>query len=467
MLSNLTFPTRVVQLFKKLRAGLLLTAFTDGLRENDILSMQRFRLFRTTTLFSLIVFIVTTCQISATASHNYWMMGTVSFLFAAMFANYFLLAIHKNGKAAYTALLVLSFSVLHIISYKQGGVRNSGLFYLATLILAAFMFLGKRGGKSMAAAAIVHLIYFYFVNTYTDWVDYSMIGTETGLIDFDFLSTGTLCLLLLAGQADHIEKTNKAVTGDIEAKRDELAAKNEQLLHIQRDLKAKNDELLRKNKELEQFAYVASHDLQEPLRTVTDFVHLFQKKYHGHIDQKADQYLSFIEQGSTRMQVLINDLLEFSLIGTKRVSKQVDCNAVINDVLKNTASEINESGAVIETDNLPTITGYATELKSLFQNLLMNSIKFRQEEVKPKIKISVSAGDKEWRFSIEDNGIGIAPEYYDRIFIIFQRLHTRKEYPGSGIGLAHCKKIVELHRGEIWLESEEGRGTTFYFTIPK
>ena len=227
-----------------------------------------------------------------------------------------------------------------------------------------------------------------------------------------------------------------------------------------------NSELKIKNKELEQFAYVASHDLQEPLRTTAGFVKLLQKQYHGKLDDKADKYLTYISEASDRMRVLIKDLLDFSRIGKKGALEKVDCNIVIQEVLTDIMAAIQESGANINYTQLPEINGYFTEIKLLFQNLLINAIKFRRQDVKPQIKIVAKKTTDCWEFSISDNGIGIEQQYSDRIFDIFQRLHTRSEYAGSGIGLSHCKKIVELHRGKIWVQSIPGEGSTFYFALP-
>ncbi len=232
-----------------------------------------------------------------------------------------------------------------------------------------------------------------------------------------------------------------------------------------RDAEQANKELERKNRELEQFAYVASHDLQEPLRTTSSFVKLFQEQFQGQLDEKADKYLTYIVQSSDRMKVLITDLLEYSRIGSKKELKPVDCNIMLREVLADIGTAINESGAQIKTGPLPIISGYPTEIKQLFQNLIINAMKFRRPGTIPEIAISAEEKDNCWQFAFADNGIGIEEQHSERIFIIFQRLHTRNEYPGSGIGLSHCKKIVELHKGKIWLESTLGQGTTFYFTI--
>jgi signal transduction histidine kinase len=233
------------------------------------------------------------------------------------------------------------------------------------------------------------------------------------------------------------------------------------------DLEEANTNLLYSNRELEQFAYVASHDLQEPLRAVNSYAQLLGRKYQGNLDAKADKYLGYIMEGATRMQQLINDLLEFSRVGTRaKELKLTACEVVLSQVLENLKVAIAECQAVVTHDPLPTIMGDEIQLMQLFQNLIANAIKFRREEP-PRVHISVLQQKNDWVFSVRDNGIGMEPEYFERIFTIFQRLHTRTEYPGTGIGLAVCKKIVERHGGRIWIDSELGVGTTFHFTIPQ
>jgi ligand-binding sensor domain-containing protein/signal transduction histidine kinase len=233
-----------------------------------------------------------------------------------------------------------------------------------------------------------------------------------------------------------------------------------------RQLVLANNDLTIKNKELEQFAYVASHDLQEPLRTTTGFVSLLQQQYKGKLDERADKYLSFLSEASNRMRVLIADLLDFSRIGSNKEFERVNCNVILKNVKEDIMIAVNETGAAIESDTLPVINGHAFEIQILFQNLILNAIKFRKKNTAPQIIIGVSKINRYWQFAFKDNGIGIEAQYTQRIFDIFQRLHTRAEYEGSGIGLSHCKKIVELHYGKIWVESALGEGSTFYFTIP-
>jgi signal transduction histidine kinase len=231
-------------------------------------------------------------------------------------------------------------------------------------------------------------------------------------------------------------------------------------------LQARAHDLERSNSELEQFAYVASHDLQEPLRKVASFCQLLQRRYVGQLDERADQYIEFAVDGAKRMQVLIDDLLAFSRVGrVEREPALISCASVLSAARVNLTAEIRESGAVIEAADLPVVRAEFSLITSLFQNLLSNAIKFRGDKP-PQIAISVTRQDPFWLFTFADNGIGIEPEYADRIFVIFQRLHDRASYSGTGIGLAMCRKIVEYYGGRIWLETTASAGATFCFTLP-
>jgi PAS domain S-box-containing protein len=225
-------------------------------------------------------------------------------------------------------------------------------------------------------------------------------------------------------------------------------------------------ELKRSNEDLKQFASAASHDLQEPLRGIEGFMRILEKRYKGKLDEKADEYIDYVVDDVKRMQMLINDLLAYSRVSsTEKVFSTANCSVVLEQALNNLRSAIEESGAEVTYDLLPAVMGDEAQLSRLFQNLIGNAVKFRSREPL-KVHISARREDGDWLFSIRDTGIGIDPQQAERIFVIFQRLHTRQEYPGTGVGLAICKRIVERHGGRIWVESEPGKGTTFYFTIP-
>jgi PAS domain S-box-containing protein len=231
-------------------------------------------------------------------------------------------------------------------------------------------------------------------------------------------------------------------------------------------LREKTEELARSNEDLEQFAYVASHDLQEPLRMVTSYVQLLARRYQGRLDSDANEFIGFAADGAVRMRKLINDLLTYSRVGMRgNELEPTDSEAALAQSVNDLKVAIEESGALVTHDPLPTVMADRPQLGQLFQNLIGNAIKFRSNEP-PRVHISASRNGNGWTFSVRDNGIGIAPEYSERIFVIFQRLHSREEYAGTGVGLAICKKIVDRHGGRIWVNSEVGKGATFYFILP-
>ena len=269
--------------------------------------------------------------------------------------------------------------------------------------------------------------------------------------------------------------------GELARSFDEMAAALEQqvaeLRKAEGDLKELNEdlekrvidrtlELKRSNEDLEQFAYVASHDLQEPLRMITNYLQLLRQRYKDQLDTNAHDFIGFALDGSKRMNQLIHDLLAYSRVGTHGKELVVtECGQALADALANLTVAIEESQAEITHDPLPSVVGDEVQLTQLFQNLIGNAVKFRGD-VPPKIHVGVQRKGGDWEFTVRDNGIGIADQDFQRIFIVFQRLHSRDKYPGTGIGLSVCKKIVERHGGRIWVESKVGRGTTFHFTIP-
>lgn len=243
----------------------------------------------------------------------------------------------------------------------------------------------------------------------------------------------------------------------VDARENMIAQKSRSLL---------TEELARSNRDLEQFAYVASHDLQEPLRNISSSVQFLERRYKGQLDGAADKFIGYAVDGANRMQVLINDLLDHARVNSRGGSfEPVESETCLYQAMANLKATIAESGAVVTHGDLPTVTADATQLVQLLQNLLGNAVKFQNED-SPRIHVSAERKGHEWVFSVNDNGIGIAPEYHERIFLVFQRLHGRSEYLGTGIGLAICRKIVERHEGRIWVESESGKGSAFYFTIP-
>jgi light-regulated signal transduction histidine kinase (bacteriophytochrome) len=271
-----------------------------------------------------------------------------------------------------------------------------------------------------------------------------------------------------------LQEANEDLEMRIQLRTKELTETNHKLKEevaererAEEEVKRSVADLARSNDELQQFAYVASHDLREPLRAVGGVVQLLEQNYKTQMDGRGREYIAHIVDGVSRMQMLIDDLLEFSRVGTRGHPVQVvESSKVMETVLSNLSMAVKESGAEVTHSDLPPLSCDATQLTQLLQNLVGNAIKFHGE-ARPEVHVTAEAKDAEWVFCVRDNGIGIEPQYYERIFTIFQRLHTRRAYSGSGIGLAICKKIVSLHGGRIWVESAAGKGARFYFTYPK
>jgi len=276
------------------------------------------------------------------------------------------------------------------------------------------------------------------------------------ILGFSFLSLAGAIVGQEMRRRSRAEQEVRQLNADLEKRVAERTA----------ELDERAKELARSNSELQQFAYVASHDLQEPLRMVASFTQLLAKRYKDKLDDDAREFIDYAVDGATRMQTLISDLLTYARVGTQgKALAPTNCEELLDRVLQSIKFVIEETGAVISRDPLPVVMADPQQLGQLFQNLLTNAIKFRGKEP-PSIKISVEKTGRDWKISVRDNGIGIAQEHADRIFVIFQRLHTKTEYPGTGIGLAICKKIIERHRGRIWFEPTPGGGSTFCFTIP-
>lgn len=271
--------------------------------------------------------------------------------------------------------------------------------------------------------------------------------------------------LIKAGVTDYVLK-DKLFT---------IVTKIDRALKESREYRAKKDqeerlknyarELERSNKELEEFAYIASHDLQEPLRMVGSFLQLLQQRYQDKLDKEANEFIYYAVDGAARMKRLISDLLNYSRTNREWVIERVDISDTVREAVKNLTASINESGATINFEDMPVLDTDPAQMLQLFQNLIGNAIKFRKEGRPPVIKIRASENKTQWLFSVEDNGIGIDPQYSEKIFVIFKTLHNKVRFEGTGIGLAVAKKIVEKHGGKIWFESVPGKGTTFYFTL--
>jgi light-regulated signal transduction histidine kinase (bacteriophytochrome) len=253
----------------------------------------------------------------------------------------------------------------------------------------------------------------------------------------------------------------------VETANEDLRRENAERAAAEAALRDKTQALGRSNADLEQFAYVASHDLQEPLRMVSSYMQLFEKRYKGALDAQADKYIGYAVDGAKRMQALIAGLLEYSRVGRQdEPPARVDTGVALEQALTNLRSALEESKGVVTHDAMPQVIGNAAQITRVFQNLVGNGVKFRRPDEPPRIHVGAQLERDHALFTVRDNGIGIDPQYSDRVFVIFQRLHTRAEYPGTGIGLSVCKKVIERHGGRIWFDSRPGAGSTFSFTLP-
>ncbi|MBA3706443.1 MAG: response regulator [Bacteroidetes bacterium] len=293
-----------------------------------------------------------------------------------------------------------------------------------------------------------------FLTANSNTTDSIFKGYKAGAVDY-----------MLKPLVPEILKAKVAIFADLYTKTHEVIIQRENLKKLNKELKQHSDELARINEELEKFAYVASHDLQEPLRTITSYIQLLQIKYKDKLDTEGNEFMGFVIDASSRMRNIITDLLEYSRINrNKEILQPVDCNIILEEALENLHTSINKNQAVIQCDKLPTIRANRIQMVQLFQNLISNAIKFKRD-ITPEIKISSQKTGEDYLFAVQDNGIGIEQKYANKIFQIFQRLHSMQDYPGTGIGLAICKKIVQQYGGKIWMESEMHKGSTFYFTI--
>ncbi len=568
-------------MFLRLKRWLQLDAFEESLPDNDLVSRQRFRLFKITTLFSLIVFAAFIYQTAIVLYGQYAILGTIILLFVSLFVNYFGIAVHRNQRFAYMALIVILFSLLHIVTYFQGGVRNSGMFYLAALLLTAYMLLGNREGKIFAMVSVMHIAYFYCVNQYTDWVSYALIGNEESLIDLDFLLTASISILVVMAQSNYIEKSKNAIIEDILSKKEELNLKNveleklslvasktnngviitdkrlliewvndgferltgytfdevvgqkpdkimigpesdletinsicdrlkkaescneellkyhkhgakiwiqenitpitnregeiEKFIFIESDIsdrklaEAKMAEYMRNleitNRELDKFAYIVSHDLKAPLRAIGNLTDWIEEDMGDSLPDDARKNFDIIKGRVLRMEALINGILDYSK-AAKNKEQQTSFDS--KQLARETFDLIGASeNAKLElTPTLPIMNTDRTKLQQVFLNLLNNAIKYNDKD-SPEVTISVEEQRDHWKFTIRDNGPGIDEQFHEKIFVIFQTLQARDEFESTGVGLAIVKKIIEEMGGQIWVESEKGKGASFIFTWPK
>lgn len=339
------------------------------------------------------------------------------------------------------------------------------LMFMLIAVIASTWYGGLGPGVAATFLGAVATMYLFLPPTYSFDVaareDLLQVGAFVGvaIVISWFIASRKQSIAALRASEARVKDLNEALEQRVMERTAELENAN-------RSLTLRTKELIKSSAELERFAYASSHDLQEPVRTIKGFLHLLEQRYKGRLDSGADEFIAYAVDGAHRMERLIHDLLAYFQVGPRQQRmEQVDCEAAWSQAVVHVKAAIEQSHAIVTHAPLPTITGDARHFVQLFHNLIDNALKFRSQHP-PVVHMAAERMDTDWLFAIQDNGIGIESQYAEQIFIAFQRLHTRADYPGTGMGLAICKKIVESHGGRIWVASRPGEGATFYFTVP-
>ncbi|MEY4903220.1 MAG: hypothetical protein RLZZ292_1035 [Bacteroidota bacterium] len=346
----------------------------------------------------------------------------------------------------------------------ESGLHSDNLLWMIFCPIFAMLLAGRRSGYFWIVALSLFTTFLYsyqITHPEADWQ--SRLHVSPTYYYISYLSL----FLIIFGVVVIFESGQSLIIQLLRDNKKQLELQQTEIVRRSQELEAIENKLRNTNLELENFAYAASHDLKEPLRMIGMYTQLIQRRIKGQLDENTTEYMYYVTDGVSRMQTLLDDLLNYSRLGKKGVVKSMDLNDTLFVVMNNLAATIKETQATIVVDHLPTVVGNSTEMIQLFQNLIANSIKFRQKESTPIIEITHTEKDETITFAFKDNGIGIKSDFHEKVFNIFERLHSHSDYEGTGIGLATCKKIVVNHGGQIWVNSEEGAGATFHFTIPK
>jgi signal transduction histidine kinase len=382
-----------------------------------------------------------------------------------LLVNYALVNHITQLRPAYFRLIVSSFLLLHIVSYDCGGIRTAGTFYFAVVILYAYMLLGPQSGRLFVVAAIAHVIYLYFISTYTGLTSFSMFKNDVELISQDFLVNGILVIFLTASQANYLQSGRNIMINRLESANAALEAKNVELEQKNKLLLTYANGLEKTNQDLEKFASVASHDLKAPLRAIGTLTDLIEEEQGSTFSVSTEKNFSTIRNRVNRMEVLINSLLDYSKI---RNAGSTIKPFMVDELLENlrSAAAIHGDFELTNIGEVKEMVADQKQLQNVLNHLVVNAI-VHHHGVKPCIEIVISENDKEYTFKVKDNGPGIDHQNHERIFGLFQTLKPRDDFESAGAGLAICKTIVETAGGSIWVLSKPGEGAEFHFTWPK
>ena len=430
----------------------------DSIPYEDLMLKQRFALFRIFTFTGFLASIAVATQILLAFEGSAFIGWLLFALAAVMMVNYFVVKDYTKLPVSYMITIMAAFLILHVQSYTTGGIRNSGTMYLAAVILSAFMLLSTRAAKGFTVLVILHFIYLFYITEYTGMTSYAMFQNDPSQINMDFFTTAILAFILIAAQSRYLHSGKNVIIERITEQKDQLEVSN-------RRLQEYTSHLEKTNRELDKFASIVSHDLKAPLRAIGNLTDWIEEDGGQTFTPEVRTNFNMIKQRIKRMEDLIQAILDYSK-ADKRVGDELKVDTKV--LVKEMAEFIGmpEHAKLHIDGNMPTIVTDKTRLSQVFTNLLGNGIKYNDKDI-PEITVSMEAHENGWTFSVKDNGPGIAPQFHEKIFVIFQTLNRRDDVESTGVGLAIVKKIIEDQGGKIWVESEPGKGANFRFFWPK
>ncbi len=432
--------------------------FYESIPYEDLMSRQRFTLFRILAYTSFIASVFTAIQTQAPFDTLQSLPVVLVILAIVIMANFFLVNDHQRLPVAYSINVFAGFLVVHIQGYNAGGVMNSGTMYLCANLMTAYMLLGTKAGKWFTVMAIMSVVILFYASEFTSWTSYDLFQNDIHLIRQDALTTFILALFLVAAQSNYLHSGKNVIIERITLQKDQLEISN-------RKLQEYTVHLERTNRELDKFASIVSHDLKAPLRAIGNLTGWIEEDAGDTLVPEARTHFNMIKQRVTRMEDLINAILDYSR-ADERTGE--DEHISTKDLVEDTLDFIGrpENVTLEVAPGLPEMVSDKTRLQQVFSNLLGNAIKYNDKE-NIHISVSVTEHEKEWEFSVKDNGPGIEPQYHEKVFVIFQTLNRRDDVESTGVGLAIVKKIIEDQGGKIWVESDGKLGSDFRFAWPK
>jgi len=449
----------------------LLNPVLQQIHSHDIIGKQRLLFFRWFTVFIFLTAVAVTIDVNLTTMPP--MGGTFPVVALFIMANYFLLGIHRNIKFAYAILISTVFFEIHLDSYFSGGVSDSGTFLYMVTLIGAFMLLGTRTGIVFLFLTIINQCYFYYIGGHTDWVTDYLTPAGTSARKLDCLILGSIAFVGVAGMLISFDRTKNKVLNILNQSRIELKQTNKELKESEQKLrdylnqsKASNEELTQKNQDLDRFAYIVSHDLKAPLRHISSMAKFIEEDAADKLSRETLNYVEIIRSRISKMDKLISDILAYSK--ATRADKFLT-EFVFNNLVQDTIDliQLPDNCRIEVLGGERVVISDRTRMEQILLNLMVNAVNHHHNKRMIEIVISVTEEDKNLHFAIKDNGPGIAPEHFERIFQIFQTLSNNKDSENSGLGLAIVKRAVEDLNGKIWVESAPGKGTSFHFTLPK